>query len=184
MRTGFTNVVIYRLKVIRSTVSIRPCMMRKPPTEITATERMHRKNSITALNRPMARWNTRLEVLKLSLDTSNFSSSASSLAKALAVLMPERPDSMSALMVAVRCFTLIEASCMDLRHFHTTRKNTGMMQAITRASCHWMVNMMASAPTMVTPEMKMSSGPWWASSVMSNRSAVRRLISWPVRLRS
>ena len=45
---------------------------------------------------------------------------------------------------------------MDLRHFHTTRKNTGMMQAITRASCHWMVNMMASAPTMVTPEMKMS----------------------------
>ena len=132
----------------------------------------------------MARWKARLEVLKLSLDTSNLWSSASSLAKALAVLMPERPDSMSALMVAVRCLTLMEAVRMEDRHLHTTSRNTGMIQAITRASCHWMVNMMTSAPRMVTQEMKMSSGPWWASSVMSNRSAVRRLISWPVRLRS
>ena len=28
LRTGFTKVVIYRLKVMRSTVSIRPCMIR------------------------------------------------------------------------------------------------------------------------------------------------------------
>ena len=53
---------------------------------------------------------------------------------------------MSALMVAVRCLTLMEAACMDARHFHTTSRNTGMIQAITRASCHWMVNMMTSAP--------------------------------------
>lgn len=53
-RTGVTKAVMYRLKVIRSTVSIRPSIMRNPPTEMTTTERMHRKNSITALNRPMA----------------------------------------------------------------------------------------------------------------------------------
>ena len=49
---------------------------------------------------------------------------------------------------------------------------------------HWMENIMPSAPTMVTPEIKISSGPWWASSVISKRSAVRRLMSCPVRLRS
>ena len=58
------------------------------------------------------------------------------------------------------------------------------MQAMTRASRHWIVNMTIREPTMVTPEMKMSSGPWWASSVMSKRSAVRRLMSWPVRFLS
>ena len=35
---------------------------------------------------------------------------------------------------------------------------------------------------MVKPEMSMSSGPWWASSVISKRSLVMRLISAPVRL--
>ena len=42
--------------------------------------------------------------------------------------------------------------------------------------------MTISAPIMVTTEVSRSSGPWWASSVSSNRSVVRRLISWPVRL--
>ena len=33
----------------------------------------------------------------------------------------------------------------------------------------------ARDPTMVTPEMKMSSGPWWARPVISKRAAGRRL---------
>ena len=170
--------------MIRSTVSIWPRMMKKPPAAMTAAERMHIKNSMVALNRPMALWNCRFEVLKLSLEFSNFCSSAFSLAKALAVRMPERPDSISALMVAVFCFTRAEASCMDFRQRHTTSKKMGRMTAMISASRHWIVNMMTRAPTMVTPEMKMSSGPWWASSVISNKSAVSRLISCPVRLRS
>ena len=80
--------------------------------------------------------------------------------------------------------TAAEAALMDRRQDQTTAKNTGTMQVITRASRHWMVNMMRRDPTMVTPEMKISSGPWWASSVMSKRSAVRRLMSWPVRFLS
>ena len=91
---------------------------------------------------------------------------------------------MSELMTAVFCFTAAEAALMDFRQDQTTAKNTGTMQAITRASRHWMANMMIRDPRLVTPEMKMSSGPWWASSVMSKRSAVRRLISWPVRFLS
>ena len=161
-----------------------PRMMNRPPAAMTATERMQRKNSIVALNRPMALWNARLEVLKVALELSNFWSSAPSLAKAFAVRMPERPDSMSELMTAVFCFTAAEAALMDRRQDQTTAKNTGTMQVITRASRHWMVNMMRRDPTMVTPEMKISSGPWWASSVMSKRSAVRRLMSWPVRFLS
>ena len=54
----------------------------------------------------------------------------------------------------------------------------------TSASRHWIEYMMTSAPMMVRVEMKMSSGPWCASSVMSKRSLVRRLISCPVRFRS
>ncbi len=118
------------------------------------------------------------------LDTLNLSSSSCSLAKALAVRMPEMPDSMPALMTAVFCFTWRDASLMDWRHIHTTTKKTGRMAAITSASRHWMLNMMARAPMMVTPEIKMSSGPWWASSVISNSSLVSRLIRAPVRLRS
>ena len=53
-----------------------------------------------------------------------------------------------------------KASRMELRQRTTTAKDTGRITAITNASCHWMVNMMARAPTMVTPEIKMSSGPW------------------------
>ena len=42
---------------------------------------------------------------------------------------------------------------------------------------HWMENITARAPMMVTREMNRSSGPWWASSVISKRSVVMRLIS-------
>ena len=44
--------------------------------------------------------------------------------------------------------------------------------------------MMISAPTMVREQMMMFSGPWWASSVTSNRSLTTRLSSTPVRFLS
>ncbi len=53
-----------------------------------------------------------------------------------------------------------------------------------RASRHCMENITARAPQIVSMLMRMSSGPWWASSVMSKRSDVIRLISEPVRTRS
>ena len=102
----------------------------------------------------------------------------------MAVRIPEILDSISALMPAVVCFTFLEVLAMYRRFMVTTTANTGISSSITRASRHWMVNMMAIAPTTVTPEMNTSSGPWWASSVMSNSSAVIRLIRWPVRFLS
>ena len=44
-----------------------------------------------------------------------------------------------------------------------------------------MVNMIRKEPRMVSREMMTSSGPWCASSVMSNRSFVARDRSLPVR---
>ena len=65
-----------------------------------------------------------------------------------------------------------------------TARKMGRITATTSASRHSMVNMTMSAPAMVMAEVSRSSGPWWASSVSSKRSLVRRLMSWAVRLRS
>ena len=159
-------------------------MMSHPLTAITATGRMHMKNSMEHINQAMALYRSFLEVLNRSLAPWNFSLSARSLEKALAVRMPEMLDSMSALMPAMFCFTRRLAWIMFRRLRLTTMRNVGTSSSITRASRHWMVNMMAMAPTRVTPEMNRSSGPWWASSVMSKSSAVIRLIRWPVRFLS
>ena len=98
--------------------------------------------------------------------------------------MPERLLSRSALMPAICRLTPREASAMARRLIMVTTTARGISTATTRASCHWMVNMMTTAPTTVTTEMNRSSGPWWASSVMSKSSAVIRLIRWPVRFLS
>ena len=74
----------------------------------------------------------------MSLAALNFSSSSGSLAKALAVRMPEMPDSIPALMTAVFCFTWRLAALMDRRQPQITRKKTGRIAAMTRASRHWM----------------------------------------------
>ena len=63
-------------------------------------------------------------------------------------------------------------------------RNSGSTMATTSASCQQMQNMAIRAPPMVTKLMSRFSGPWWASSVTSNRSVVSRLMSWPVRLES
>ena len=142
------------------------------------------KNSIEALKRPMALWKLRLEFLNCSLALLNLAASAFSLENALAVRMPDRLDSMSALMPAMVCLTTREAERMAVRlTMHTTIK-MGIKIITTSANCQRMVNMTAIAPITVTKEIKRSSGPWWASSVMSNSSAVIRLIRWPVRFLS
>ena len=48
---------------------------------------------------------------------------------------------------------------MERRQRQITAKNTGRIKAISRARRHWMQNMIASAPTIVTAEIKRSSGP-------------------------
>ena len=113
LRTGFTNVETYKLKVIRSIVSILPCIIRAPPTAITMSDNVHIKNSIIALKRPIALWNCFLDVLYVSLDVLNFCCSIVSFAKALAVFIPVSPDSISVLMTATFCLTRIEASLIE-----------------------------------------------------------------------
>ena len=118
------------------------------------------------------------------MERSNFSISASSLAKALAVRMPERDDSTSPLMPASFTLTSREARAMRLRWMAVNSTNSGITANTRIASSQRMVSMMQNAPRIVTVEMKKSSGPWWASSEISNRSPVTRLISWPVRFLS
>ena len=98
--------------------------------------------------------------------------------------MPDRLDSMPALISAVFALTAAEARIMRPRSSIRISRKTGSTTATTRASCQEMKNMATRAPPMVTKLMSRFSGPWCASSVTSNRSEVRRLMSWPVRLES
>ena len=98
--------------------------------------------------------------------------------------MPERLDSISWLMWPVFCLAALDALAMDRRVIMTTARKMGIITATTRASSQRMDVMTTRAPIMVTAEVSRSSGPWWASSVISNRSVVRRLMSWPVRFSS
>ena len=152
-------------------------MIRYPPTATTDTERRLMNSSIDAMKMPISRWKLFLEVLKAALEQRNFSVSSASFANAFAVRMPERLDSTSALMCPTRCLTLREAAPICRLRASTVTRNTGSRMHTTSASRHSVRNMMIKAPTIVTNEMKRSSGPWWASSVISNRSLVRRLMS-------
>ena len=60
----------------------------------------------------------------------------------------------------------------------------GRLTARTSASRHSIPASTTSEPRMVRTLMSMSSGPWCASSVISNRSEVIRLMSTPVRFLS
>ncbi len=87
-------------------------------------------------------------------------------------------------MPAMVCFCRTDAFIMRRRWMMVKPTKMGTTANTTRASFHWMRIIMQNAPVRVTAEMNRSSGPWWASSVISNRSVVARLISWPVRFLS
>lgn len=164
----------------RSTRSIRPCMMSVPPTVITATLRIERKNSSEPEKMPISRWNSRFETLKRSLASLNLPNSTASFAKAFAVRMPESEDSISALMAAVRFFTPRE----DPAHFPAARDDDDKQDRQDDAHDQGQPPLDREhdgerARPIVSREIIRSSGPWCASSVISNRSVVRRLMSWP-----
>ena len=79
--------------------------------------------------------------------------------KAFTVRIPLRPDSISALMAPVFCLAATEARLMPPRSSISTTRNTGMMAMTISAMRHSMLNITASAPTMVISEMVRSSGP-------------------------
>ena len=90
-------------------------------------------------------------------------------------------DSISALMSAVRLLTSLEVESIRRRLEMTNHRIRGSSTMMTRASFQLSESMSKNAPTMVRMEINRSSGPWWASSEISNRSVVTRLMSWPVR---
>ena len=114
--------------------------------------------------------------------SANLLSSVFSFAKAFAVRMPEMPLSMEEFISAVLRLTSRLAFFILTRCVRVKPMSMGSVIASTSARRHSIVNMTASAPIMVSPEISMSSGPWCDSSVISNRSFVMRLISTPVRL--
>ena len=113
---------------------------------------------------------------------SNFCCSALSLANAFAVRMPLMPLSIAALISAVFLRSSTLACFMRTRWRAVNHRHGGRITSSVSASSQRMVNMTISAPTSVTVQMMMFSGPWWASSVMSKRSLVTRESSAPVRL--
>ena len=93
-------------------------------------------------------------------------------------------DSMAAVIWAVLRLTSMLAVFMRLRWEMVNHRLSGSTTLSTSASSQRMVNMTIRAPRMVRLQMITFSGPWWASSVTSNRSLVTRLSSTPVRFLS
>ena len=73
--------------------------------------------------------------------------------------MPDRLDSIAALMFACRALTCREVRIILRRRQNTTTTAMGRITATTSASRHWIRNITISAPIIVTPEMNTSSGP-------------------------
>ena len=96
--------------------------------------------------------------------------------------MPEMLLSMAEYISAVLRLTSMLASFILMRCFIVNHAQSGSASVMTSASCHCIANITASAPTIVSVHITMFSGPWCASSVISKRSLVMRLIRTPVRL--
>ena len=71
-----------------------------------------------------------------------------------------------------------------MRWLMVNHRHSGNKITSTSVSFTFIVNIKIIAPMIVSVQMTMFSGPWCASSVISNRSFVSRLITVPVRLRS
>ena len=115
------------------------------------------------------------------MESWNFSISAFSLAKAFTVRTPDTPDSTAVLISAVSCFTPRLACRSRVRSSTTTASTAGTRANSTRASSQRIVSRITRDPIRVSPACSRFSGPWWASSVISKRSVVIRLMSLPVR---
>ena len=93
------------------------------------------------------------------LAASNLALSCFSLAKALAVRMPEMLLSMAAYISAVLRLTSTLAFFMRTRCDSVNHRHTGIITVSTSARRHSSVYIMPSAPTIVSMQMSMFSGP-------------------------
>ena len=85
------------------------------------------------------------------------------------------------------CYTFLNVlACGFHSHAgtHDKNQNGGQQYKHSQGNAHSMQNITAKDPASVTQEITTSSGPWWASSVTSNRSLVTRERSFPVRMLS
>ena len=87
-------------------------------------------------------------------------------------------------MSAVLRLTSTLARFMRRRCESVNHRHSGRITASASASSQRIVKSTISAPRIVSVQITMFSGPWWASSVTSKRSEVMRLISTPVRFLS
>ena len=94
--------------------------------------------------------------------------------------MPEMLDSRFALISEVVSLTFFEDSESFLRDRIVTKIVSGTKIKTITASSILICKRRMNEPIKVKIEIKKSSGPWCASSVISKRSVVARLISFPV----
>ena len=86
--------------------------------------------------------------------------------------------------IAIAVMMLLEDWRLSAAILADSSTESGIKIITTSASRHSVRNMMIKAPTIVTNEMKRSSGPWWASSEISMRSLTIRDMIVPVLLLS
>lgn len=94
--------------------------------------------------------------------------------------MPETEDSTLAFTSAMVSRDLVKAACMRRRIFTANSTISGTYRN-TMSESHGLTNSsMTIAPTMLMSDVKVSSGPWCASSEVSNRSLTMRDTMVPV----
>ena len=115
---------------------------------------------------------------------SNRPSSCSSPVKARLTRMPAMLLSRSAFISPT--VRRMAAKARFIRFFFHMAAATmaGMMAKMIRVRGRLEVDRMRKDPTRVTPVRKISSGPWWVSSLMSCRSPTMRDMMTPVLFRS
>ena len=98
--------------------------------------------------------------------------------------MPDTDDSMPALTSAIFSRERLKAPCMRPRILTANSTMQGTNSATISASQTLTKQSMTTAPAMLINDMKVSSGPWWASSLVSNRSLTMRDMMVPVLVES
>ena len=86
--------------------------------------------------------------------------------------MPDKELSTSALIAAVFSRPSLKVSFISFLMLTVTKNIGGKARTTTNESHGSIVKIMIRAPIMVIIDKKASSGPWWASSVISKRSFV------------
>ena len=181
---GVVKSVMYSANVARSCGCIWPFAMSQPPRHTITVYSAPMSAAMPAWYVPMARYIRTLESRYASLLVRNLSFSTSSAAKPFTTRMPARLSSTREFTPEMR--TRFSRKMAFMRRFarRLYAVSTTSTAASTSVSGTFTNPRITNEPTISTAPMSRNSGPWWAVSLLSNRSLTRRLMRSPDLLRS